>query len=105
MVLLAASSSVGLAAMQIAQSVGATSITVTRKDEKIDELKEAGFAHVLQTGLDDITSEIMLARCGNHIERMQRPACYCSVRPWATKCHSEACRSRCPGGQNRSLGD
>ncbi|NIE63185.1 zinc-dependent alcohol dehydrogenase family protein [Burkholderia sp. Ax-1719] len=58
-VLSAASSSVGLAAMQIAQSVGAIVIAITRKGEKVEELNEAGFAHILQTGLDDITAEIM----------------------------------------------
>ncbi len=58
-VLSAASSSVGLAAMQIARSVGATPIAITRKGEKVEELKEAGFVHVLQTGLDDIAAEIM----------------------------------------------
>jgi NADPH:quinone reductase-like Zn-dependent oxidoreductase len=58
-VLSAASSSVGLAAMQIADSVGATPIAITRKGEKVDALRQAGFAHVLQTGLDDITAEIM----------------------------------------------
>ncbi|WP_337589892.1 zinc-dependent alcohol dehydrogenase family protein [Xanthomonas campestris] len=58
-VLSAASSSVGLAAMQIAESVGATPIAITRNGEKLDDLKKAGFAHVLQTGLDDITAEIL----------------------------------------------
>jgi NADPH:quinone reductase-like Zn-dependent oxidoreductase len=58
-VLSAASSSVGLAAMQIADSVGATPIAITRKGEKVDALRQAGFAHVLQTGLDDITAEIV----------------------------------------------
>ena len=58
-VLSAASSSVGLAAMQIAGSVGATPIAITRNGEKIDALRQAGFTHILQTGLDDITAEIM----------------------------------------------
>jgi NADPH:quinone reductase-like Zn-dependent oxidoreductase len=58
-VLSAASSSVGLAAMQIAKSVGATPIAITRNGEKTKELWEAGFAHILQTGVGDITAEIM----------------------------------------------
>ena len=58
-VLSAASSSVGLAAMQIAHSVGATPIAITRNGEKVDALRQAGFTHVLQTGLDDVTAEIM----------------------------------------------
>ncbi len=58
-VLPAASSSVGLAAMQIAHSVGATPIAITRHNEKTKELKDAGFAHILQIGVDDLTAEIM----------------------------------------------
>lgn len=58
-VLGAASSSVGLAAMQIARRVGATPIAITRKGEKVQELKSAGFEHVLQTGEDDIEREIL----------------------------------------------
>ncbi|GGF15193.1 NADPH:quinone reductase [Aliidongia dinghuensis] len=58
-VLPAASSSVGLAAMQIARHVGATPIAITRKGEKVEELKAAGAPHVLQTGQDDIYQEII----------------------------------------------
>ncbi|MFX6085783.1 alcohol dehydrogenase, partial [Acinetobacter baumannii] len=47
-VLGAGSSSVGLAAIEIANSVGATPIALTRKDEKVLELKNAGVEHVLQ---------------------------------------------------------
>ena len=58
-VLSAASSSVGLAAMQIARHVGATPIAITRKNEKVEELKEAGAEHIVQTGLDDVEKEIL----------------------------------------------
>lgn len=58
-VLGAASSSVGLAAMEIAYSVGATPITITRKDEKIQELQDAGAKHILQVGVHDIEKEIL----------------------------------------------
>ncbi|MBB6056208.1 zinc-dependent alcohol dehydrogenase family protein [Tolumonas osonensis] len=58
-VLGAASSSVGLAAMEIAYSVGATPIALTRKDEKVQELKDAGAKHILQVGLHDIEKEIL----------------------------------------------
>lgn len=57
-VLGAASSSVGLAAMQIARHVGATPIAITRNGEKVKELTGAGFVHILQTGVDDLTQEI-----------------------------------------------
>lgn len=58
-VLGAASSSVGLAAMEIAYSVGATPIAITRKDEKVEELKNAGAKHILQVGVDDLEKEIL----------------------------------------------
>ncbi len=58
-VLGAASSSVGLAAMEIAHSVGATPIALTRKDEKVQELLKAGAKHVLQVGVHDLEKEIM----------------------------------------------
>lgn len=58
-VLGAASSSVGLAAMEIAYSVGATPIAITRKDEKVKELQDAGAKHILQVGVHDIEKEIL----------------------------------------------
>ncbi|MGU4921524.1 alcohol dehydrogenase, partial [Escherichia coli] len=58
-VLGAASSSVGLAAMEIAYSVGATPIAITRKDEKVKELQDAGAKHILQVGIHDIEKEIL----------------------------------------------
>ncbi|MBF0853234.1 zinc-binding dehydrogenase [Gluconobacter wancherniae] len=81
-VLGAASSSVGLAAMQIAKHVGATPIAITRKGGKIDELKRAGFVHVLQTGAGDIEREILRLTDGqgirihrSHRRRRQAGAC------------------------------
>jgi len=68
-VLGAASSSVGLAAMQIAKHVGATPIGITRKGEKVQELKDAGFAHILQMGEHDLEREI-LALTGGHGARV-----------------------------------
>jgi NADPH:quinone reductase-like Zn-dependent oxidoreductase len=58
-VLGAASSSVGLAAMEIAYSVGATPIALTRKGEKVEELKAAGAKHILEVGVHDIEKEIL----------------------------------------------
>jgi NADPH:quinone reductase-like Zn-dependent oxidoreductase len=58
-VLSAAASSVGLAAMQIARHVGANPIAITHRSKEVEQLKQAGAAHVPQTGLDDITQEIM----------------------------------------------
>ncbi|MDA3921853.1 MAG: zinc-dependent alcohol dehydrogenase family protein [Salinisphaera sp.] len=58
-IITAASSSVGLAAIQIANSVGAVSIAATRTSAKADELKKAGAAHVIATQEQDIAAEVM----------------------------------------------
>jgi NADPH:quinone reductase-like Zn-dependent oxidoreductase len=55
----AASSSVGLAAIQIANSVGAISIAATRTAAKADALREAGAAHVIVTEEQDLAAEVM----------------------------------------------
>lgn len=55
----AASSSVGLAAIQIANSVGAVPIATTRTGAKADALREAGASHVIVTDEQDIASELM----------------------------------------------
>lgn len=58
-VLGAASSSVGLAAIDIARSLGATPIALTRTEEKAHELIQAGAQHVLQIGVHDLEKEIL----------------------------------------------
>ncbi|PXW25685.1 zinc-dependent alcohol dehydrogenase family protein [Paraburkholderia caballeronis] len=55
----AASSSVGLAAIQIANLAGATSIALTRTSAKRAPLLEAGAAHVIATGEEDMVAEVM----------------------------------------------
>ncbi len=50
----AASSSVGLAAIQIAKSIGATAIATTRGIAKKEELLEAGADHVIVSDQEDI---------------------------------------------------
>jgi len=54
----AASSSVGLAAIQIANSIGATTIATTRSDAKREALLEAGAAHVIVTEEQDLVAEV-----------------------------------------------
>jgi NADPH:quinone reductase-like Zn-dependent oxidoreductase len=54
----AASSSVGLAAIQIANLLGATPIALTRNDEKRAALLESGAAHVITSSSQDIVEEI-----------------------------------------------
>jgi NADPH:quinone reductase-like Zn-dependent oxidoreductase len=54
-----ASSSVGLAAIQLANYAGATSIALTRTLEKRQQLLSAGAAHVIATAEVDMVQEVM----------------------------------------------
>ena len=54
----AASSSVGLAAIQIARMVGATAIATTRSGAKGNALRDAGAHHVIATDHDDLAGEV-----------------------------------------------
>ncbi len=55
----AASSSVGLAAIQIANLIGAKPIALTRTSEKRQALLDAGAAHVIATEEQDLVAEVM----------------------------------------------
>jgi NADPH:quinone reductase-like Zn-dependent oxidoreductase len=55
----AASSSVGLAAIQIANYAGATTIALTRTSEKKRQLLDAGAANVIATEESDLVQEVM----------------------------------------------
>jgi len=55
----AASSSVGLAAVQIANLIGATPIALTRKRDKHDILMRHGAARVIATDEEDLVAEVM----------------------------------------------
>ncbi|MBB3258465.1 NADPH2:quinone reductase [Paraburkholderia bannensis] len=55
----AASSSVGLAAIQIANRVGATPIALTRSDKKRDALLKAGAKHVIAGGGAALTQQVL----------------------------------------------
>ncbi|SIR99956.1 zinc-dependent alcohol dehydrogenase family protein [Williamsia sterculiae] len=54
----AASSGVGLAAIQVANQIGATPIAVTRRSAKRDALLAAGAAAVIATDTDDLADEV-----------------------------------------------
>jgi NADPH:quinone reductase-like Zn-dependent oxidoreductase len=54
----AASSSVGIASIQIAKMVGATPIALTRKDDKREVLMRLGAAHVIATEKQDLVAEV-----------------------------------------------
>jgi NADPH:quinone reductase-like Zn-dependent oxidoreductase len=59
LVIPAASSSVGLAAIQIANRVGATPIALTRTSSKRQALLDAGATHVVATDEQDLVEEIL----------------------------------------------
>src|SRR5262245_4109651 len=59
LVIPAASSSVGLAAIQIANRVGATPIALTRRGSKRQALMDAGATHVVATDEQDLVKEIL----------------------------------------------
>ena len=61
----AASSSVSLAAIQIANYAGATPIPLTRTSDKKKRLHEAGAAHVIATQEQDMVAEVMRITNGN----------------------------------------
>jgi NADPH:quinone reductase-like Zn-dependent oxidoreductase len=61
----AASSSVGLAAIQLTNYAGAIPIALTRTSEKKKRLHEAGAAHVIATQEQDMVAEIMRITNGN----------------------------------------
>jgi NADPH:quinone reductase-like Zn-dependent oxidoreductase len=61
----AASSSVGLAAIQIVNYAGATPIALTRTLEKKQRLREAGAQHVIATQEQDLLAEVMRITDGN----------------------------------------
>jgi len=61
----AASSSVGLAAIQITNYAGATPIALTRTSDKKKQLHEAGATHVIATQEQDVVAEVMRVTNGN----------------------------------------
>jgi NADPH:quinone reductase-like Zn-dependent oxidoreductase len=61
----AASSSVGLAAIQIVNYAGATAIALTRTSEKTQRLHDAGAQHVIATQEQDLLAEVMRITDGN----------------------------------------
>jgi NADPH:quinone reductase-like Zn-dependent oxidoreductase len=55
----AASSSVGIAAIQIINMIGATPVALTRTKAKAKQLLEAGAAHVIATEEQDLVAEVL----------------------------------------------
>jgi NADPH:quinone reductase-like Zn-dependent oxidoreductase len=64
-ILPAASSSIGLAAIQLANYAGATPIALTRTSDKKKRLLDAGAEHVIATQEQDVVAELMRITNGN----------------------------------------
>ena len=90
----APSSSVGLAAIQLANWAGAMPIAATRRSDKADALKAQGAKHVIATEEQDLVAEVMRITKG-------RARGSCSIRsagrksrssrtPWRTKAFSSS---------------
>ncbi|WP_339156267.1 zinc-dependent alcohol dehydrogenase family protein [Actinomadura luteofluorescens] len=67
-VLNAASSSVGLAAVHVADRIGATPIALTRTAAKKEALLKEGAAEVIVTGSDDVAGRVLAATGGRGAE-------------------------------------
>ncbi|MDI2129589.1 zinc-dependent alcohol dehydrogenase family protein [Yinghuangia seranimata] len=67
-VLNAASSSVALAAIQVAERVGATPIALTRTEAKKDAILKAGAAEVIVTDTEDVVERVLAATGGRGAE-------------------------------------
>jgi NADPH:quinone reductase len=74
-IITAASSSVGLAAIQIAKSLGATPIATTRTSAKRDALLKTGAAHVIATEEQDLVAEVMRITGNKGVRLAFDPVC------------------------------
>ncbi|NIE63090.1 zinc-dependent alcohol dehydrogenase family protein [Burkholderia sp. Ax-1719] len=61
----AATSSVGLAAIQVAKMVGATTIALTNSPSKVEALRKAGADHVFLSSATDLAERVMEITAGN----------------------------------------
>jgi NADPH:quinone reductase-like Zn-dependent oxidoreductase len=74
-IITAASSSVGLAAIQIANSLGAVPIATTQTGAKRDALTKGGAAHVVATEEQDLAAEVMRVTSGAGARMAFDPVC------------------------------
>jgi NADPH:quinone reductase-like Zn-dependent oxidoreductase len=69
----AASSSVGLASIQLANLIGAVPVALTRTNEKMARLLEAGAAHVIATDEQDVAAEVLKITEGKGFQVLYDP--------------------------------
>ncbi len=74
-VITAASSSVGLAAIQIVNGLGGVSIAATRTDAKREALLKAGAQHVIVTQKQDLAAEVLRLTAGKGARFVFDPVC------------------------------
>jgi NADPH:quinone reductase-like Zn-dependent oxidoreductase len=74
-IITAASSSVGLAAIQIANALGAIPIATTRTNAKRDALLKAGAKHVVATQEQDLVQEVRSLTSGKGAKLAFDPVC------------------------------
>jgi len=79
----AASSSVGIAAMQLANWAGAEPIAATRTSAKADQLKALGFKHIIATEEVDVVAEAMRITGGKGARLVFDPVGGPMVMTWA----------------------
>jgi NADPH:quinone reductase-like Zn-dependent oxidoreductase len=84
-VLTAASSSVGIAAIEMVKAEGAISIATTRTSKKKEILTKLGAAHVIATAEEDLPARIRAITNGRVLAlfstRLLEKASNCSLRP------------------------
>jgi len=69
----AASSSVGIAAIQIANKLGAIPIALTRTSAKKEQIKSAGAAHIIATSEQDLVEELKKITEGKGVQVIYDP--------------------------------
>jgi NADPH:quinone reductase-like Zn-dependent oxidoreductase len=67
-VITAASSSMGIAAIQVAKALGAKSIAVTRSEGKRQHLETVGADHVIVAGIDDVQEAVLEITAGDGVD-------------------------------------
>jgi NADPH:quinone reductase-like Zn-dependent oxidoreductase len=86
----AATSSVGLAAMAVARRVGAIPIATSRSSSKAPQLLDAGAAHVVATGEEDLVERVLAITGGRGVEHVFDAVAGPGV--------ADLCRATAPGG-------
>ena len=88
--ILAAASSVGLACIQLARHVGASTVVTTRSHDKADELRRAGADEVIVTGSDDLAEQLLRCTGGAGVRLALDPIAGPGLREVVKSCAMDA---------------